>query len=289
MDGGWPTAGLAIDEAGSLYGTTLGGGEQSCESGGCGVVFELTRTAVGWKETVLHTFQGTDGTGAYTGVTLVPASIDGGPTKRSPAIFGTTLYGGDGYSGALTGGGVVFQLVNYRGRWTYRTLYEFSSHAGRPGGPPIIDKSGILYDMNSLGGIGNGAVFELRPTGLTETGWEEADIYSFRGPPADGWFGLYQGVVMDRGGNLYGTTSSGGSSQNCFGGCGTVFRLSKTQGKWAESDLYSLTGGAAGSGPLSGVILGRDGLVYGMTPFGGDASCSGDGQPGCGVVFRISP
>ena len=54
-DGGNPHAGLIVDQAGNLYGTTWAGGNlSSCGGSGCGVVFELTPTSNGWKETVLH-------------------------------------------------------------------------------------------------------------------------------------------------------------------------------------------------------------------------------------------
>jgi uncharacterized repeat protein (TIGR03803 family) len=44
---------LTLDAAGTLYGTTAGGG---CNNDG--VVFKLFRTSSGWHETVLHTFYG---------------------------------------------------------------------------------------------------------------------------------------------------------------------------------------------------------------------------------------
>jgi uncharacterized repeat protein (TIGR03803 family) len=50
-DGIYLDAGLTLDEAGNLYGTTNGGG-----SHGNGTVFKIASTARGWKESVLHNF-----------------------------------------------------------------------------------------------------------------------------------------------------------------------------------------------------------------------------------------
>jgi uncharacterized repeat protein (TIGR03803 family) len=58
-DGSAPAAGLTFDPAGNLYGAAAGGGSPNTAcSGGCGVVFKLTPTLNGWRETVLHTFMG---------------------------------------------------------------------------------------------------------------------------------------------------------------------------------------------------------------------------------------
>src|SRR5690348_13316649 len=52
----------------------------------------------------------------------------------------------------------------------------------------------------------------------------------------------YAGVTIDHGGNVYGTTSAGGSS-NCTGGCGTVYKLSRGGSGWTLSPLLTFTGG----------------------------------------------
>ncbi len=73
-DGAGPAAGLIFDGAGNLYGTTSGGGiHQTCPSlppfNRCGTVFELSpRQDGGWTETVLHSFDGTDGADPAAGL-----------------------------------------------------------------------------------------------------------------------------------------------------------------------------------------------------------------------------
>src|SRR5271165_302659 len=107
-----------------------------------------------------------------------------------------------------------------------------------------------------------------------------AVLHSFTGG-ADGG-GPLSGLTMDHAGNLYGTTSGGGNA-----GQGTVFKLTRKNSGWVFSSLYSFQGGSDGADPEAGVVIGRDGSLYGTTFAGGNSQdCYG---PGCGTVFRLTP
>ena len=91
----------------------------------------------------------------------------------------------------------------------------------------------------------------------------------------------YAGLSMDRGGNLYGTTTAGGH------GFGTVFALLHRGSGWAFNPLYGFAGGSDGEGPTARVIVGPNGSLYGTTYAGGGTGCS-DGY-GCGTIFNLRP
>jgi len=91
----------------------------------------------------------------------------------------------------------------------------------------------------------------------------------------------YAGLSMDRGGNLYGTTATGGS------GYGAVFALLHKGSGWVFNPLYSFAGGSDGEGPLARVIIGPNGSLYGTTYAGGNPGCSSG--YGCGTVFNLRP
>ena len=104
-------------------------------------------------------------------------------------------------------------------------------------------------------------------------------IHSFTGP--DGATPL-AGLAIDRSGNLYGTTLSGGNqtTQCPEVGCGTVFRLSHAGTGWVLSDLYKFSGGD-GFAPQATLTFGPDGTLYGTTGYGGSG--------GEGTVFNLRP
>ena len=117
--------------------------------------------------------------------------------------------------------------------------------------------------------------------GQTGTG-----LYSFAGGPSDGSFPT-AGLVFDRYGVAYGTTTSGGTY-----GSGTVFMMSPpTTGNvgWTETVLYNFAGGVDGGGPFAGVVLDKTGSLYGVTVGGGTGSCYYQGFSGCGTVYKLSP
>jgi uncharacterized repeat protein (TIGR03803 family) len=106
-------------------------------------------------------------------------------------------------------------------------------------------------------------------------------LYNFSGPP-DGAQSA-GGLIADAAGNLYGTTSQGGS------GHGTVFKLSPPAtvgGAWTEAVLYSFTGGTDQGFPVGALIADALGNLYGTTA-GSPDGCGSGGQ--CGTVFKLSP
>jgi uncharacterized repeat protein (TIGR03803 family) len=118
----------------------------------------------------------------------------------------------------------------------------------------------------------------------------EKVIYSFQGG-SDGSYPI-AGLVSDRAGNLYGTTTAGGSG-SCSSadgiGCGTVFELSPVAGGgWTETVICTFQGGQDGSYPRADLAFDSAGNLYGTTFAGGGGACS-DLEPGCGTVFELTP
>jgi uncharacterized repeat protein (TIGR03803 family) len=153
-DGQNPQNTLVFDAAGSLYGTTYGGGAESKPVNGyvcCGVVFQLTPTANGWQEKFPHKFF-SDGNKPFA--TLVFDS--------SGNLFGTTLAGG------TNGSGIAFELTPATGfPWTETILHQFEGEGlegALPGEGLVLDSAGNLYGTAHLGGAtGGGTVFEITP------------------------------------------------------------------------------------------------------------------------------
>lgn len=203
-DGAYPNS-LLLPQSGGLVGSTIYGGSGTCNNGfavGCGTVYKLTKSG----ETLLHSFNGADGT--YPSV-LIPAGTSG--------FYGITGQGGS------SGNGTVFHMSS---SGVVTTLYSFmgGSDGAFPGGL-IEDSSGHLFGTTYSGGAsGGGTIFELSPNG--HAGWTETVLYSFTGG-ADG-DGPQRGIALDQQNRtLYGSTSGGGDP-NCNApyGCGTVFALS---------------------------------------------------------------
>lgn len=122
-------------------------------------------------------------------------------------------------------------------------------------------------------------------------------VWSFAGAPKDGATPTGN-LVADSAGNLYGTTSGGGSAPACapIGGCGTVFQLSKNpDNTWTETVLYSFCSNFSGSGcldgayPKAGLLVDSSGNLYGTTSIGGSSTVCGFGGCGGGTVFKLSP
>jgi uncharacterized repeat protein (TIGR03803 family) len=252
-DGGDPQAGLVLDAQGNLYGTTEKGGAH-----GVGTVFKLDTTG---KQSVLYSFTGTGGDGAYPFAGLV--------MDAASDLYGTT------YSGGAHNYGTVFK-VDAAGSET--VLYSFTD-AGGDGAYPVaglvMDSASNLYGVTPSGGThGAGTVFKLDAAG------NETVLYSFTGTGDDGLFPL-AGLVMDSLGNLYSTTTNGGAY-----GYGTVFDVDTAGDETVlhSFDFTPLAGSSDGSYPDAGLVMDAQGNMYGTTDKGG---IQVGGDQGQGTVFKV--
>ena len=185
-DGTNPPATVTLDAHGNLYGTTSLGGANSE-----GVVYELSRTGSGWKQTLLYTFQGlSDGQNPVGGVV-----VDGDGN-----LYGTTFDGGD------NGGGTVYELSPSASGWTFTTLYSFTGIYGGPYNKLTLAKGSIYGTTEADGANGFGSVFKLTPG---TKGWTFTDLHDFTGG-SDG-AAIYGSVAVDSNGNVFGATNEGGS------------------------------------------------------------------------------
>jgi uncharacterized repeat protein (TIGR03803 family) len=168
-----------------------------------------------------------------------------------------------------------------------KAIYTFKG--GKDGALPIggliFDGKGNLYGTTAEGGkdcsaIGCGTVFKLAPR--SGKAWGKSVLHYFS--DSDG-AGPQSTLVMDKSGNLYGTTRGGGIPGSCSGvGCGVVFELMPIPGGgWKDVVLHRFAGGNDGAIPDAGVILDNQGNIYGTTTHGGGSSCD------CGTVYELSP
>jgi uncharacterized repeat protein (TIGR03803 family) len=190
-DGQTPYAGLIQGSDGNLYGTTYFGGAH-----GFGTVFKVTP---GGTETVLYSFAGgNDGEHPYAGV------IQGSDGN----FYGTT------YQGGASGYGTVFKLTPSGIETVLYTFAGGSSDGAYPEAGVIQGSDGNFYGSTLQGGAsGLGLVFKLTPSGT------ETILHAFAGA-SDG-ANPTANLVLGSDGNLYGSTSAGGSS-----GDGTFFKVS---------------------------------------------------------------
>jgi uncharacterized repeat protein (TIGR03803 family) len=266
LDGRNPESGLVQDSLGNLYGTTPYGGQFLNN----GTFFEIT-PGVRWTETGLYSFPG--GNGGRT-----PYDLGKLVTDSRGKFYGTAEAGG------ANGQGLVFKMSISGGIATESVLYNFDNYPGHlDGSSPyaglIMDALGNLYGTTYLGGSGTcgnecGTVFELTPQ--DDGTWTEGIIHNFNGGSSDGEE-PYGGLVMDRYGNLFGTTSRGGLYNY-----GTVFELIPGgHGIWTELVIHSFGGPGEGITPWGDLVIDSNRNLYGTTEFGG--------VNGHGTLYELSP
>jgi uncharacterized repeat protein (TIGR03803 family) len=249
-DGGNPLNGLVTDSYGNMYGTATAGGTSNN-----GVVLKFT----GSGETVLYNFAGGSDGASPQGVLI----FDLGD------LFGTTYYGG------TSGNGTVFGVTT---AGKEEVIYSFAggSDGANPQAGLAKDSAGNLYGTTRDGGAANnGVVFKLTRPKKSGQPWIEQVLYSFGAAP-DGATPV-AGVTFDKAGNLYGTTSVGGTY-----GYGTIFELSPSGSTWKETILHEFENGTDGGVPYAGLVADKAGNFFG-------AATEGDGGSAGGTVFELTP
>ncbi|HEX8818278.1 MAG TPA: choice-of-anchor tandem repeat GloVer-containing protein [Terriglobales bacterium] len=304
-DGAGVWGSLAIDEHGNLYGTTEGGGgtccgiafqltpqpdgrwtenilyDFNCKVGGCqpfaGLVadpagnlygmantdvFELTPGQSGWTISVLNDQQGGTESLLLDQAGNLYASLGAGEYNQ----------------------GAISELVKDQ-NWTENWLYSFCSENSRQrrcmDGTDALSAltwgpDGALYGTTKHGGnpqynspncgiIGCGVVYQLSPQ--ADGTWKENVLHSFPAFESDGYT-LFDSVILDKSGNVYGATAQGGTKN-----CGSIFKLTHEVTGWKETILHE-----CGSNNL---IFDANGNLWGTTP--------GGGKYGYGTVFELSP
>lgn len=246
-NGAGPITGLTIGNTGTIYGTTNSGG-----STGYGTLFTVNPTS--GAITTLATFDG---------VTI------GSPTGKVVQDSQGNLYGASYYSNNsnYSGNGMV-----YKYNATSKQLSVLASFNGTNGANPIgpltMDSAGNIYGTTYNGGAhSDGSIFEIK-AGTTSI----TILASFNNTNG---FQPSGGVIMDKQGNLYGTTTGGGANSN-----GVVFELSGGN----ITDLVTFNSTTTGANPSGELIMDSQGNIYGMTGEGGAVS-SGTAW---GTIFTIN-
>ncbi len=274
-DGGLPNSTLIMDSAGNLYGTTSGGG--FCAAG---TVFQLVNSSGTWTENQLWQFEaGAAGAAPASCFTDGAAPVGGLVMDANGDLFGTTSGGG------TTNQGTVFELAKTSTGYTEAVLYNFtgtSLDGYDPNASLILDGVGDLYGTTAgtSGGAGlGGTIFELA---LNPSAIPPSPPYTFKllynfSCGTDGCSPLAP-LVIDRSGNLYGTTNTGGPN-----GLGVVFELANNSGTYSENVLHGFpTSSTDASYPEAGLLMDASGNLYGTTTGGGSTNAQ------LGAVFVLS-
>jgi uncharacterized repeat protein (TIGR03803 family) len=195
--------------------------------------------------------------------------------KIEPSGQESVLYS---FTGGADGGTPESGLLFYNG-YLYGTASAGGADGSGPQGSLVRDSKGNLYGTTFSGGAsGNGTVFELLRPAVKGNPWTEQVLYSF-GTGTDG-ANPVGGVSFDKAGNLYGTTSAGGTDAY-----GTVFQLAKSDSGWTENILYQFQMLNDGGVPYAGIVLDTFDNLYGAATAGG---LGGDNNGG-GTIFEITP
>lgn len=199
------------------------------------------------------------------------ANPQAGVTVKGDFVYGTAASGG-------LGGGAAFE-VKHLG-----TIYNFSSLPSTPESRIVFGLDNHLYGTTAGDGVDDlGVVYNLIPnptlckTALCQP-FRLTVLHQFQGFPSDGAHPAHGDLIWDRQGNIYGTTTTGGTNE-----LGVVYEMmppvppSKT---WTEQVIWNFTG-PDGENPQSGVVFDGNRNLLGTAQQGG--------ANGFGTVYKLTP
>ncbi|OLY91233.1 Por secretion system C-terminal sorting domain-containing protein [Cnuella takakiae] len=241
-EGGRPQSRLVQDASGNIYGTNNTGGTY-----GYGTIFKISATNA---YSVLRHLDKPDGASPYGGLLLA----------KDGNLYGMTS------SGGLYSRGTVFRIATGGG---FAVIHHFNSDGkdGQyPSGDLIQGKDGLLYGMTPDGGVNyNGTVFKINYTGSTYNVMRSLSAAVEGGSPGGR-------LLQTSDGSFYGMAYSLSGSYS-----GSIFKMDAGGN---TSVVKRLTWATDGGRPYGSLVLGSDGLLYGMNKEGG--------QLGNGTIFKVN-
>ena len=276
-DGSYPLAGLVQAANGYLYGATT-----QTSTGNSGTIFRIT--PLGILTNLSNLSNGVDGAEANTLIQATDGNLYGTARNGGANTNSMECPNGCGTVFRMTPGGKVTTLYNFCETLSNGVCADGSS----PDAALAEATDGNLYGTTAYGGSaacydGCGTVFRITRSGVLTT------LYTFCAQPncTDGNAPGVGALLQATDGNLYGTTTIGGTNPgNCGGGegCGTVYRISPGGGFTSLYSFCPQSGCPDGEIPVAGLIQATDGQLYGTTDDGGSSGCF----MGCGTIFKIT-
>lgn len=233
-NGSKPFGSLVKAINGKLYGMTKEGGANNQ-----GVLFEFNTSSNTFAKILDFN---TSTTGSFPYGSLIQSS--------NGKLYGMTGAGGTNYNG------VIFEFNPSSS--TYTIKYSFSNpstNGAYPYGDLFQASNGKLYGMTSGGGINNdGVIFEFDPSLSTYNKLFDFDDTEGRLPRGN--------LMQAANGKLYGMTVAGGILN-----AGVLFEYDLATSNYTKK--LDFDNGPLGSKPNGSLMKASNGLLYGMTTFGG--------------------
>jgi uncharacterized repeat protein (TIGR03803 family) len=242
VTGSNPEGGVTLGSDGNFYGTTNGGGASNY-----GTVFKITPAG---KLTTLYSFPGGSVNGANPTFPVFEAS--------NGDFYGVTAIGG------AFDNGTFFRITS---SGSLKTLAEFHcSVNGCTPNLPVQGTDGNFYGTTHNGGPNSGCcgtVYKSTAAGKITVLYT---LPSGQGSPVGQ-------LVQGADGNFWGVTNG-----VPFISCGELFKVSSS-GNFTVVQTFG--GSVDVCNAVSGLIVGSDGYLYGVTSAGGSANY--------GAIYRVEP